>query len=113
MLEHDFGGHFSGLDNPPALIADIREMGDYFNAWVDSKTGAVRVPKSITSSFDKLHVDLLNTSTFHVIQLRSYRCFHSLVPPGLFGAIVRPLTIDTVTKWRLGTPHLRFPFKAR
>jgi hypothetical protein len=29
-LEHDFGGHFAGLDNPPALIEDIREMGLYF-----------------------------------------------------------------------------------
>ncbi|KAJ7766927.1 Alpha/Beta hydrolase protein [Mycena olivaceomarginata] len=28
--EHDFGGHFAGLDNPPALIEDIREMGVYF-----------------------------------------------------------------------------------
>ncbi|KAJ6490831.1 Alpha/Beta hydrolase protein [Mycena sanguinolenta] len=26
---HDFGGHFAGLDNPPALIEDIREMGLY------------------------------------------------------------------------------------
>ncbi|KAJ6508085.1 Alpha/Beta hydrolase protein [Mycena vulgaris] len=29
---HDFGGHFAGLDNPPALIEDIREMGLYFEA---------------------------------------------------------------------------------
>ncbi|KAJ7680814.1 epoxide hydrolase 1 [Mycena polygramma] len=29
---HDFGGHFAGLDNPPALIADIREIGLYFEA---------------------------------------------------------------------------------
>ncbi|KAJ7368998.1 Alpha/Beta hydrolase protein [Mycena albidolilacea] len=29
---HDFGGHFAGLDNPPALIGDIREMGLYFKA---------------------------------------------------------------------------------
>ncbi|KAF7340180.1 putative epoxide hydrolase [Mycena venus] len=28
--EHDFGGHFAGLDNPPALIEDLREMGEYF-----------------------------------------------------------------------------------
>ncbi|KAJ7356781.1 Alpha/Beta hydrolase protein [Mycena albidolilacea] len=28
--EHDFGGHFPGLDNPSALIEDIREMGLYF-----------------------------------------------------------------------------------
>ncbi|KAJ6594455.1 Alpha/Beta hydrolase protein [Mycena capillaripes] len=27
---HDFGGHFAGLDNPPALIEDIRDMGLYF-----------------------------------------------------------------------------------
>ncbi|KAJ7449089.1 Alpha/Beta hydrolase protein [Mycena galericulata] len=29
---HDFGGHFPGLDNPPSLIEDIREMGLYFTA---------------------------------------------------------------------------------
>ncbi|KAK7050663.1 epoxide hydrolase domain protein [Favolaschia claudopus] len=29
---HDFGGHFPGLDNPPALIEDIRSMAKYFNA---------------------------------------------------------------------------------
>ncbi|KAJ6480876.1 Alpha/Beta hydrolase protein [Mycena sanguinolenta] len=29
---HDFGGHFPGLDNPPALIEDIREMAQYFQA---------------------------------------------------------------------------------
>ncbi|KAJ6550205.1 Alpha/Beta hydrolase protein [Mycena capillaripes] len=29
---HDFGGHFAGLDNPPALIEDIRAMGPYFKA---------------------------------------------------------------------------------
>ncbi|KAJ6508059.1 Alpha/Beta hydrolase protein [Mycena vulgaris] len=29
---HDFGGHFPGLDNPPAVIANIREMGLYFKA---------------------------------------------------------------------------------
>ncbi|KAJ7171768.1 Alpha/Beta hydrolase protein [Mycena crocata] len=28
--EHDFGGHFAGIDNPPALIEDLREMGLYF-----------------------------------------------------------------------------------
>ncbi|EIN09170.1 alpha/beta-hydrolase [Punctularia strigosozonata HHB-11173 SS5] len=28
--EHDFGGHFPGLDNPTALAADIREMFGYF-----------------------------------------------------------------------------------
>ncbi|KAJ7674429.1 Alpha/Beta hydrolase protein [Mycena rosella] len=27
--EHDFGGHFAGIDNPPALIEDLREMGVY------------------------------------------------------------------------------------
>jgi hypothetical protein len=30
--EHDFGGHFAGLDNPPALIEDLREMGLSFEA---------------------------------------------------------------------------------
>ncbi|KAF8213741.1 Alpha/Beta hydrolase protein [Mycena galopus ATCC 62051] len=30
--EHDFGGHFAGLDNPPALIEDLREMGLYYAA---------------------------------------------------------------------------------
>ncbi|KAF7345580.1 Epoxide hydrolase domain protein [Mycena venus] len=29
---HDFGGHFAGLDNPPALIQDIRDIGLYFEA---------------------------------------------------------------------------------
>ncbi|KAK7064777.1 putative epoxide hydrolase [Favolaschia claudopus] len=28
--EHDFGGHFPGLDNPPALIEDLRDIGLYF-----------------------------------------------------------------------------------
>ncbi|KAJ6573954.1 Alpha/Beta hydrolase protein [Mycena vulgaris] len=28
--EHDFGGHFAGLDNPPALIEDLRDLGLYF-----------------------------------------------------------------------------------
>ncbi|KAK7000736.1 epoxide hydrolase domain protein [Favolaschia claudopus] len=27
---HDFGGHFPGLDNPPALIEDIRQVAQYF-----------------------------------------------------------------------------------
>ncbi|KAJ7310966.1 Alpha/Beta hydrolase protein, partial [Mycena albidolilacea] len=27
---HDFGGHFPGLDNPPALIDDLRDIGLYF-----------------------------------------------------------------------------------
>ncbi|KAJ6520447.1 Alpha/Beta hydrolase protein [Mycena sanguinolenta] len=30
--EHDFGGHLAGIDNPPALIEDLREMGLYFAA---------------------------------------------------------------------------------
>ncbi|EIN09123.1 alpha/beta-hydrolase [Punctularia strigosozonata HHB-11173 SS5] len=30
LNEHDFGGHFPGLDNPSALVADIREMGGYY-----------------------------------------------------------------------------------
>ncbi|KAJ6585740.1 Alpha/Beta hydrolase protein [Mycena capillaripes] len=29
---HDFGGHCAGLDNPPALIEDIRDIGLYFKA---------------------------------------------------------------------------------
>ncbi|KAJ7301974.1 Alpha/Beta hydrolase protein [Mycena albidolilacea] len=29
---HDFGGHFPGLDNPPALIDDLRDIGLYFEA---------------------------------------------------------------------------------
>lgn len=29
-LDHVFGGHFPGLDNPPALVADIRESGSYW-----------------------------------------------------------------------------------
>lgn len=31
MLDHEFGGHFPGLDNPPALIEDLREIGNYWN----------------------------------------------------------------------------------
>ncbi|KAK5715798.1 hypothetical protein LTR17_016629 [Elasticomyces elasticus] len=27
---HDFGGHFPGIDNPPALLADLREIGNYW-----------------------------------------------------------------------------------
>ncbi|KAH8900004.1 alpha/beta-hydrolase [Thozetella sp. PMI_491] len=27
---HDFGGHFAGLDNPSALIDDLREIGNYW-----------------------------------------------------------------------------------
>ncbi|KAF7342274.1 putative epoxide hydrolase [Mycena venus] len=27
---NDFGGHFAGLENPPALIEDIRELGAHF-----------------------------------------------------------------------------------
>ncbi|KAJ7646750.1 Alpha/Beta hydrolase protein [Roridomyces roridus] len=26
----DFGGHFPGLDNPPAMVEDIREIGQHF-----------------------------------------------------------------------------------
>lgn len=29
-LDHDFGGHFAGLDNPPALMEDLREIGKYW-----------------------------------------------------------------------------------
>ncbi|KAK7064781.1 putative epoxide hydrolase [Favolaschia claudopus] len=28
--EHDFGGHFAGLDNPVALIEDLRDIGRFF-----------------------------------------------------------------------------------
>ncbi|KAH8817327.1 Alpha/Beta hydrolase protein [Xylogone sp. PMI_703] len=27
---HEFGGHFAGLDNPPALVGDLREIGEYW-----------------------------------------------------------------------------------
>ncbi|KAJ6626983.1 hypothetical protein B0H10DRAFT_2210850 [Mycena sp. CBHHK59/15] len=27
--EHDFGEHFAGLDNSPALFEDLREIGAY------------------------------------------------------------------------------------
>ncbi|KAF9445163.1 alpha/beta-hydrolase [Macrolepiota fuliginosa MF-IS2] len=30
--EHDFGGHFSALDNPSGLLSDLRKIGDYFKA---------------------------------------------------------------------------------
>jgi len=28
--DHDFGGHFPGIDNPPAVIDDLREIGSYW-----------------------------------------------------------------------------------
>ncbi|TGO18995.1 hypothetical protein BTUL_0006g00280 [Botrytis tulipae] len=28
---HNFGGHFPGLDNPPALVDDIRQVGNYWS----------------------------------------------------------------------------------
>ncbi len=28
--DHDFGGHFGGVDNPPALLYDLREIGVYW-----------------------------------------------------------------------------------
>ncbi|KAH7413866.1 Alpha/Beta hydrolase protein [Phaeosphaeria sp. MPI-PUGE-AT-0046c] len=28
---HDSGGHFPGLDNPPALVKDLREIGNWWN----------------------------------------------------------------------------------
>lgn len=31
FLDHEFGGHFPGLDNPPALIEDLREIGNYWD----------------------------------------------------------------------------------
>ncbi|KAF7876983.1 uncharacterized protein EAF02_008203 [Botrytis sinoallii] len=27
---HNFGGHFPGLDNPPALVDDLRQIGNYW-----------------------------------------------------------------------------------
>ncbi|KAL6835728.1 Alpha/Beta hydrolase protein [Trichoderma sp. SZMC 28015] len=27
---HDFGGHFPALDNPPAMVSDLREIGSYW-----------------------------------------------------------------------------------
>ncbi|KAJ7788969.1 Alpha/Beta hydrolase protein [Mycena leptocephala] len=38
---HDFGGHFAGLDNPPTLIKDIREMGTYFRGELSAQTKLV------------------------------------------------------------------------
>ena len=29
-LDHNFGGHFPSLDNPPAMIADLRQIADYW-----------------------------------------------------------------------------------
>jgi len=28
--DHNFGGHFPGLDNPPALLEDLREIATYW-----------------------------------------------------------------------------------
>ena len=28
--DHDFGGHFPGLDNPAALLSDLREIASYW-----------------------------------------------------------------------------------
>jgi hypothetical protein len=28
--DHEFGGHFAGLDNPPALIEDLSEIGNFW-----------------------------------------------------------------------------------
>lgn len=28
--DYDFGGHFSSLDNPPALLGDLREIASYW-----------------------------------------------------------------------------------
>ncbi|KAJ6507204.1 Alpha/Beta hydrolase protein [Mycena vitilis] len=36
---HDFGGHFAGLDNPPALIEDIREMGTHYKPSLEGPGG--------------------------------------------------------------------------
>lgn len=29
-IDHEFGGHFPGLDNPPALLHDLREIANYW-----------------------------------------------------------------------------------
>lgn len=29
-IDHDFGGHFPGIDNPPALASDLMAIGSYF-----------------------------------------------------------------------------------
>lgn len=34
LSEWDRGGHFAGLDNPPALIEDIREIANYYDGAV-------------------------------------------------------------------------------
>ncbi|KAF7948156.1 uncharacterized protein EAE97_003567 [Botrytis byssoidea] len=31
---HNFGGHFPGLDNPPALVDDIRQIGNYWTYYL-------------------------------------------------------------------------------
>ena len=30
LPDHEFGGHFPGVDNPPALIEDLREIKKYW-----------------------------------------------------------------------------------
>ncbi|VUC34859.1 unnamed protein product [Clonostachys rosea] len=30
--DHEFGGHFPGVDNPPALVSDIRQIGSYWSS---------------------------------------------------------------------------------
>ena len=32
LTDHKFGGHFPGLDNPPALLEDLREIGNYWKS---------------------------------------------------------------------------------
>lgn len=29
-IDHESGGHFAGFDNPPALLEDLREIGNYW-----------------------------------------------------------------------------------
>lgn len=29
--DHEAGGHFPGLDNPPALLEDLREIATYWS----------------------------------------------------------------------------------
>ena len=46
-VEHSFGGHFAGFDNPPALIDDIRHIGDFFErVWLSPTSNSRRVANS-------------------------------------------------------------------
>lgn len=32
LTDHDFGGHFPGVDNPLALVSDLREIADHWES---------------------------------------------------------------------------------